>query len=445
MKLKKRYVCKECGYVSPSWLGKCPECISWNSFIEEIIEEPKKTSLSKSSNVLKNSIDIKIDENLLIRTENVQVNNFFGEGIVTGSSILISGEPGSGKSTFLLYLSNIFESGKKVFYFSGEETLTQIKKRIDRLNIKNSNLYISNEIEIEKIIEICKKEKPDIIFIDSIQTCYSIDVDSQTGSISQIKRITENFVRFAKETDITIILVGHITKSGDIAGPKVIEHTVDVVVYFENDYKNQYRVIRSTKNRFGSIDEILMFEMNDTGLNLIENPSILFIDDDEKNCIGKCKAVIVEGRRPLVVEIEALIVPSSFSNPRRISESLDISRLNRISAILTKFTDDNYNNYDIYVNISGGLKTNDVGIDLAICAVIISSKNKKIIKNTDLILGEVSLTGKIRNVFRIEQRIKEAKKFGINRFFIPNNTDIVKNKEIIIQSDIIDFISDYFK
>ena len=316
---------------------------------------------------------------------------------------------GIGKSTFLLYLVNNISNDKKIYYFSGEESTNQIKKRVTRVGVNHPNLYFSNETEIENIIEQSKNSKPDLIFIDSVQTTYTQSVDSQAGSISQIKNSVEKLVQFAKSNNIAIFIVGHITKSGEIAGPKVIEHLVDVVIYFENNLNNQYRIIRSTKNRFGSIDELLIFELKEKGLFLIDNTTNFFIDNANINAFGKCKTVIMEGKRPLIVEVEALVIPTSFTSPKRFAEGIDVSRLSRISAILIKHLNENLNNYDIYFNISGGIKTKDVGIDLAIAYSIYSSKNRIVIPNDAVYLGELSLTGRVKPIYKLENRVKEAK------------------------------------
>lgn len=435
MKVKTRFVCKECGYTTSNWLGKCPECLSWNSFIEEEIEQPKSNLIKSENRELLRIEEIKVDVNFLIKTKNDSLNNFFGDGIVSGSVLLLSGEPGIGKSTFLLYLVKNIPLEKKIFYFSGEESANQVKKRFQRTETVHDNLFFSNEVEIEKIFEKCKSNKPDIIFIDSIQTVFTNGVDSQAGSISQIKSSVERLIQYAKSNSVTIFIIGHVTKSGEIAGPKVVEHLVDVVIYFENNLNNQYRIIRSTKNRFGSIDEILIFELKEKGLSLIENPTDFFVGDDEKGVsYGKCKTVIMEGKRPLIVEVEALVIPTSFTNPKRVSEGIDVSRLNRISAILIKHLNENLNNYDIYFNIAGGIKTKDVGIDLAIACAIYSSKNKKNIDSESLYIGELSLTGRVKSVYKLEQRLKEARKLGIKKVFMPKNSEISGNDLISVDN-----------
>lgn len=427
MKLKKRFVCKECGCISNSWLGKCPECNSWSSFIEEIVEDQKNLTPNSKDTIKPIKIqEINTSENDLVKLEENQLNIFYGEGIVTGSVILLAGEPGIGKSTYLFFMSNNIERNKKIYYFSGEESSVQIRKRFDRVGQNDISVFISNISDIEKISDICKTEKPSFLFIDSIQTVFSKNVDSGPGTISQIKYCTQALVELAKSTGLIIIIVCHITKSGEIAGPKLMEHMVDVVTYFESDFKNQYRVLRSKKNRFGNIDEMLFFEMESSGLKIIDNPSTFFLENEaDENSHGKAKSVIIEGKRPMIVDVEALVVPSAYPNPRRFSEGIDLSRLNRIVAIIDKHMNDNLNNYDIYVNIAGGIKTSDVGIDLAVATAIYSSKNKKNIKQNQVFIGELSLTGKIKKVYKTENRIKEAEKFGYNEIYYP---DLEKTK-----------------
>lgn len=420
MKTKKRYVCRECGYTVSSWLGKCPECLSWNSFIEEIKEDPKKSKSILSGSGIQKIETISKEVAGILPCGNKQLDNFFGEGLVTGSVVLLAGEPGAGKSTFLLFLVEKLSEKTKIFYFSGEESGGQIKKRYDRVCSKKADLYVSNEVDIEKIIEHCNTNKPDLIFLDSIQTCFTPNIDSAPGTVSQIKHSSSRLIGYAKSNNIPVIIVGHVTKSGEIAGPKVMEHMVDVVIYFENNLTSKFRMIRSVKNRYGTIDELLLFEMRQTGLFLIEDPSYYFIDKDSDNQhIGKCKTIIIEGKRPLLIEIESLVVPSAYANPRRYSEGIDVTRLNRIAAILDKHVGENLNNYDIYINISGGIKTQDVGVDLAIAAAIYSSKNKAVIENDIIYIGEVSLTGDVRNVYRMEQRVEECRKLGFSSIIAP--------------------------
>jgi DNA repair protein RadA/Sms len=292
---------------------------------------------------------------------------------------------------------------------------------------------VSNLSQIENISEICQKEKPMFVFVDSIQTCFSSEVDSAQGTISQIKKCTQTLIDYAKSSNAVVIIVCHVTKSGEIAGPKIMEHMVDVVTYFESDYKNQFRILRSRKNRFGNVDEILVFEMKEKGLEIINNPSAFFIEQDnlEESSVGKCKCVIMEGKRPLIVDIEALVVPSAYPMPKRFSEGIDISRINRILAIIDKHLNENFNNYDVYTNICGGIKTSDIGIDLAIAAAILSSKKKKPIKNNNVFIGELSLTGGIKKVNQVEKRIKEAGRFGCNEVFYQDEKNRLQGIEIL--------------
>lgn len=439
-KVKKRFVCSECGYVSSAWMGKCPECNSWNAFTEEIINDNVQTSDSDKKDI---QLPIKIqevqqlEEDIFI-LENENMNIFFGSGIVPGSVILLSGEPGVGKSTFLFLLAKYIKRSKKIYYFSGEESVSQIKKRFDRVGASDSSLFVSNISQVEKINEICMKEKPMFVFVDSIQTCFSSEVDSGQGTISQIKKCTQTLIDYAKVSNAVVIIVCHVTKSGEIAGPKIMEHMVDVVTYFESDYKNQFRILRSRKNRFGNVDEILVFEMKEKGLEIIDNPSSFFIESENRSefSVGKCKCVIIEGKRPLIVDIEALVVPSAFPMPKRFSEGIEVSRINRILAIIDKHLNENFNNYDVYTNISGGIKTSDIGIDLAIAAALISSKKQKAIKNDNVFIGELSLTGGIKKVNQIDKRIKEAVRFGFNKIYYQDEKYSLEG---------IVFLKDYFQ
>ncbi|HOJ62816.1 MAG TPA: DNA repair protein RadA [Spirochaetota bacterium] len=437
MKVKTRYVCNECGYISSSWIGKCPECLSWNSFKEEIIENDKKRLPREngSEKAIFHIDEIEIGEKSLLKFLSESLNIFFGNGIVNGSVILLAGEPGIGKSTFLLFLAKYLKD-KKIYYFSGEESLSQIKSRIERTGDK-LDIFISNLSNIDELILLCERDLPDIIFLDSIQTIYSNIIENSAGTISQIKYCASRIIEFSKKYNIPVIIIGHINKAGDIAGPKLIEHLVDVVLYFESDLKDNLRVLRSIKNRFGNTNEILLFEMADTGLTYIESITNYFIDmnEKEKESIGKCKSVIIEGRKFLIIEIEALVVPSNFVNPKRVVEGVDFARVNRIIAILNKHLNENLNNYDIYVNISRGIKTKDIGIDLAIAVAIYSSKHNFNIKNDVAFIGELSLTGRLNSVNKIEQRIKEAKKLGLSKIYVPK---IEIEEDILFQIDRID-------
>jgi len=445
MKIKKRFVCSECGYTASSWIGKCPECYTWNSFIEEIVDEKKSSFFKSEKKDLININEVQLTEEKTIKFKNQVINKFWGDGITLGSFILLSGEPGVGKSTFILFLIQNILNDKKVYYFSGEESQAQIKKRALRINLEIENLFISNENEISTILDICSKNKPDFLIIDSIQTIFSSEVDSAVGSVTQIKVCTEKLASFSKNNSIPIIIIGHITKNGDIAGPKLIEHIVDVVAFFEGDFQNDNRILKLNKNRFGNIDEILVFVMNEKGLNLVENPSLHFIEfENSSRSIAKCKTIIIEGNLPILINVEALVVPSVYANSRRFSEGVDVSRINRIAAILNKHLNENLNNYDIYFNITGGIRTKDVGVDLAIAVAIYSSKNKKEIENSSIFIGELSLTGQICNVKKLEQRINQALKVGIKNIYVPKIKDLENKNNLIYFEHISSAINEFY-
>ncbi len=448
MKIEARFVCKECGYISQSWIGKCPECQTWNSFIKELLESPVKNKKSIDEKIIKIT-DIDENDNCAEKTGEELLNSFFGDGIVSGSVTLLGGEPGIGKSTFLLFLTKSIPSAKKIYYFSGEESTGQIKKRADRTGANIPNLFISNISNIESIIKKCDEDKPDFLFIDSIQTVHSKDVDSGPGSISQIKYCASELIHYSKKSGVPVFMVGHITKSGDIAGPKILEHMVDTVVYFQTDIQPQYRMIRSIKNRFGSVNEILLFEMNNEGLVLLENSSVFFLNREDNTVVdGRARTIILEGRSPIISLVEALVVPSVYASPRVVSEGVDTAKVSRICAILTKNFNENINNYDIYLNISGGLKTRDVGLDFAVAVSIYSSKHKKPVDNKTAFIGELSLSGQIRSVSGIEIRVKELVKCGFLKIYLPSAVSgKIKNiqAELLFVDDINEGFSKIFK
>ncbi len=420
MKQNVRFVCNECGAISQSWIGKCPECLSWNTLVKEVIEDQKKKPV-KTDNPPVRLSEVQIKDNSTITLKNDLVNRFFGEGIISGATILIAGEPGVGKSTFLLFLSDIVPEGSKIYYFSGEESVSQIKRRALRIGAKNNSLYLSNTSCLEQIIKKCSEDKPDFIFIDSIQTVYSKEVDSGAGSVTQIKQCASELINYSKETGTPLIIVGHITKQGDIAGPKVLEHMVDAVVYFMSDIQPQYRVIRSIKNRYGSVNEILLFEMKEDGLKPVQNSTLFFAEKDDNSLLeGRVRTALLEGRAPIITILEALVVPSVYASPRIVSEALDNARISRISAIMIKHLGENLNNYDLFVNIAGGLKTKDVAGDLAIAACVYSSKHRFVIDNYTAFIGELSLSGKVISVPGIEIRIRELANCGFKKIFLPS-------------------------
>ena len=445
MKLKKKFVCSSCGAVSPMWVGKCPECQSWGTLIEQT-DAPAGSAASPSdlSEPLRIA-EIPQDNHSIIKCSDDELNNFFGEGIVSGSVILLAGEPGIGKSSFLYLLAQNLKD-YKIIYFSGEETLSQLKRRALRLGVNNEQLFLSDISDADDIIQTCRRDKPDIVFIDSIQMLKKRDLEFGFASPNQMKFCTDILVDFAKQTNTVVILIGHVTKSGEIAGPKMIEHLVDVVIYFENDIKNNFRILRSVKNRYGNIDDILFFSMNETGLKIVNNNfEMIHQQNFYKTAPGKCKCIVTEGPKLLLVEVESLLTPSVFAAPRRFAEGIDPARLNRITAIINKHLGENLNNYDVYVTVTNGIRVKDVAVDFAVAAAIYSSKNNIPLDGKSCFIGELSLSGDVVNVKKLENRIAELEKFGIEKIYIPADDDIRKKFPDAIGVDNIRRMKDFLK
>ena len=445
MKQKKHFVCSKCGAVSPMWVGKCPECQSWGTLIEQS-DSPAATARETTDIPQPLHItEIGQDEHCIIKCKDDELNNFFGKGIVSGSVILLAGEPGIGKSSFLLLLAHNLTQ-EKILYFSGEETLYQLKRRAVRLGVTHNNILLSDCSDVDDIISVCRREKPAIVFVDSIQMMKKRDLDMSFTSTNQMKFCTDALVDFAKQTNTAVVLIGHVTKSGDIAGPKVIEHLVDVVVYFENDIKNNFRILRSVKNRYGNIDDILFFSMSETGLKIVNNNfEMIHSQNFYKTAAGKCKCIVTEGPKLLLIEVESLLTPSVFAAPRRFAEGIDPARLNRITAILNKHLGENLNNYDVYATITNGIRVKDVAVDFAIAAAIYSSKNNIPIDGRSCFIGELSLSGDVVNVKKLENRIAELEKFGIDRIYVPADCDIQKKFPNAIGVDNIRKMKDFLK
>jgi len=409
-KIKTIYECIECGYQSAKWMGKCPACGSWESFIE-ISEKESKVSTSKKVKILRFD-EIEKEDIQRFSSGNSELDLVLGGGIVPGSLILIGGSPGVGKSTLMLKLAGNID--KKVLYVAGEESPGQIKIRANRLGINNKELYLMPEIVVENIIDEIKNGY-ELVIIDSVQTIYSQKLQSAPGSVSQVREATFELMRVAKELKIPIFIIGHITKEGSIAGPRVLEHMVDTVLYFEGDASKELRILRSFKNRFGSTSEIGIFEMTKEGLVSAKNRSFF----SKKPIAGSAITVILEGTRPIVLEVQAL-VSESYSIPKRSATGFDLARLNMILALLEKKLNLPFNQYDVFVNVTGGIKINETGADLAIIAAIVSSFRDRKISKDSVFIGEVSLVGDIRDVSGIEQRIKEAANLGFKKAIIPS-------------------------
>ena len=420
-KKKNIFECIECGYKSAKWMGKCPACGAWDSFIE--INEEKKATSSKKTDILKFD-EIQKDDITRFSSQDSELDLVLGGGIVPGSLVLLGGSPGVGKSTLMLKLAGNLR--KKVLYVAGEESPGQIKIRAERLDIKNKNLYLMPEIVVENIIDEIKN-RYDLVIIDSIQTIYSENITSAPGSVSQVREATFELMRIAKETKTPIFIIGHITKEGSIAGPRVLEHMVDTVLYFEGDASKELRILRSFKNRFGPTNEIGIFEMSKDGLKSAKNRSFF----SKKALPGSAITVTLEGTRPIVLEVQAL-VSESYSIPKRSATGFDLARLNMILALLEKKLNIPLNQYDVFVNITGGIKITETAADLAIIAAIVSSFKNRPISKESVFIGEVSLVGDIREVPNMDIRLKEASNLGFKKAIVANkaNTEYLKTYEV---------------
>ena len=430
-KTKTVFVCNECGYESAKWLGKCPACNSWNSFYEQKIEkvveavrlERKEPNLPRALNTYKG------EETLRTTTGFSEVDRVLGGGLVKGSLILLGGEPGIGKSTLILQLCDKVQGEGKVLYVSGEESAEQIKLRADRLNINNEDIMFLGESDREVVNQAIIDINRNRVIIDSIQTMYSDELSAAAGSVSQVREITAQVMRICKSRAITTIIIGHVTKEGNIAGPRVLEHMVDTVLYLEGERYFSYRILRGVKNRFGSTNEIGMFEMKQEGMCEILNPSDILISEREDNPAGSCIVSCMEGTRPILVELQALTSKSVFGFPKRTANGIDFNRLTLLIAVLEEKAGMMLGTQDVYLNVVGGMRINEPALDLGImCTVASSFKNIPIAKDT-VIMGEVGLTGEVRRINLIEKRIKEAEKLGFKTCIIPeSNKKVLKDK-----------------
>ena len=417
------FVCNECGYESAKWLGKCPACNSWNTFFEQKLdtytEKGVKKIKERQTPQKLNSYEGK--EAARVKTGINELDRVLGGGLVKGSLVLLGGEPGIGKSTLILQVCDKIQGEGKVLYVSGEESAEQIKIRADRLGINNEDILFLGETDISIIDDTITELKPKLVIIDSIQTMYSDELTAAAGSVSQVREITSQIMRICKSQAITTIIIGHVTKDGTIAGPRVLEHMVDTVLYLEGERFFSYRILRGVKNRFGSTNELGMFEMKGEGLCEITNPSDVLISEREGNPSGSCIVATVEGTRPMLIELQALTTQSVYGIPKRTANGIDYNRLSVLIAVLEKRAYLMMGGQDIYLNVVGGIKINEPAIDLGICCVAASSfKNISIPKDT-VIMGEVGLTGEVRRINMIEKRLKEAEKLGYKRCIIPEN------------------------
>ena len=418
------YFCQSCGYESSKWMGQCPGCKEWNTFVEEVIDKKQTEKVRKQASAAKVShiSDISVEEQSRMGTGFLELDRVLGGGIVPGSLVLVGGDPGIGKSTLLLQVCRNLSVGKeKILYISGEESLQQIKLRAERMGEFGTSLAILCETNLDIIQEVIRQEKPKVVIIDSIQTMYNENVSSAPGSVSQVRESTSVLMQIAKGMNISIFIVGHVTKEGVVAGPRVLEHMVDTVLYLEGERYFSYRILRGVKNRFGSTNEIGMFKMKGEGMCEITNPSDVLISEREDNPPGSCIVSCMEGTRSMLVELQALTTQSVFGFPKRTANGIDYNRLALLIAVLEKRAGMNLGSQDVYLNVVGGLKINEPSIDLGIIMVTASSyKNIPIEKNV-AIMGEVGLTGEVRRINMIEKRLKEAEKLGFKKCIIPES------------------------
>ena len=440
-KAKTSFFCQSCGHNAPKWLGKCPSCGEWNTFIEELIETTshpsdvwKKNDRTKISPKPKLLQEVSFENLPKITSPDHEFNRVLGGGIVPGSLVLIGGEPGIGKSTLLLQIA-LQIKGPKILYVSGEESEQQIKLRADRLKSNNPNLFLLTETNTQQLFKHFVELEPDVIIIDSIQTLFSDQIDSGPGSVSQIRECTVELMRYAKESGVPIFLVGHITKEGSIAGPKVLEHLVDTVLQFEGDRHFIYRILRTTKNRYGSTSELGIYEMLSDGLRPVNNPSEILLSPRDENSSGIAIGTLLEGNRPLLIEMQSLVTPTSYGTAQRTATGFDAKRLNMLLAVLEKRGNYRLSSQDVFLNITGGIKVDDPALDLAACMSIVSSFKDKLIDVGTCFAAEVGLGGELRTITRIDARIAEAEKLGFKEIWISKfvKGELPKNKGIHIR------------
>lgn len=420
---KTTFVCRECGYNSIKWLGKCPECQSWDSFDEELIAPPtaekKGRVTAVSSSRAEKITELTLPEYIRAGTGMNELDRVLGGGLVNGSVVLLSGEPGIGKSTLLLQISSELGKNRKVLYVSGEESKGQIKIRAERLNIACDSLYLLTETDVDSILAECERIKPDVIIIDSIQTMSTERFTSAPGSITQVRESAMSIINYAKTSDCAVFLVGHVNKEGGISGPKILEHMVDAVLYFEGERTNSYRIIRAIKNRFGSTNEIGVFEMSDVGLVEIPNPSEVVMAERPKNTSGSCAGCVMQGTRPIISEIQALVTKSAYATGKRTADGFDYNRMCLLIAVLEKRMGLKFYENDVYINVAGGIHLDEPSADLSIAMALISGITDKVIPDSLIAFGEIGLAGEVRAVSHIEYRVKEAVRLGFTKIIVP--------------------------
>ena len=430
-KTKIKYVCSNCGYESLRWLGKCPECEEWNSFTEEILETNKRKASPVSQKISVPRItEISANEDERLKTNIAEFDRVLGGGLMPGSVILLGGDPGIGKSTLAMQAASKINS--KVLYVTGEESSKQIKLRAERLKIKSEDFYILAETSMNTIIASIKNVDPALVIIDSIQTMYRSEFENSPGTITQIRESTSLIMDEAKRNHFCVIIIGHVTKEGMIAGPKILEHIVDTVIQFEGESHHSFRILRAQKNRFGSTNEIGIFEMHESGLAEVKNPSELFLSERGKKISGSVVTASMEGTRPLLLEVQALVTPSNYGNPQRVATGFDYRRLSILLAVLEKRAGYRLSANNVFLNMAGGVKIDEPAVDLAVCCSIASSLLDKPADDSIVVIGEVGLGGEIRSVGNIEKRIAEADKLGFKKIIIPsNNIKSIKTKNSV--------------
>ncbi len=419
------FVCSECGYESAKWNGICPSCGQGNTMVEEIRDRALKRSVPSErfsqADVSQISIgEVNISEELRLHTGFRELDRVFGGGIVKGSISLMGGTPGIGKSTLLLQICNYLDKNLKILYVSGEESKRQIKMRATRLKIKNENLYLMTETNLNKVVAEIEFTHPDVVIIDSVQTMSNPESNSFPGSVSQVKECTNAFLKLSKSMDITVILIGHVNKDGAIAGPKVLEHMVDTVLYFEGESQTSYRILRAVKNRHGSTNEIGVFRMENSGLSEVENPSEMLLAGKPQNASGTCVACVMEGTRPILTEVQSLVTSTNFGNPRRMATGFDYNRMALILAVLEKRAGYFFSSMDVYINVVGGLKLDEPAADLSVAVAMVSALKDVVVSDSVIAFGEIGLAGEIRAISNCELRISEAERLGFKKCIIPH-------------------------